>query len=146
MALITHTLATASLLEPPEVTTQTPTETTAQPSSDSPASSNSEETLQNSEIHTGSVNHVSVTSNLSVRQRATDPSNIIQPVSQVHPLHEHNLDRHVAVRLPKLELPTFNGEPLECHLFWGCFEAATQQPIHNYKRTKIELLESSSEG
>jgi len=64
IALITHTLATASPLELPKVTAQTPAETTAQPSSDSPASSNSEETLQNSEPHTGSADHVSVTSNL----------------------------------------------------------------------------------
>ena len=59
-----------------------------------------------------------------------DPSNTNhgQSASQAQPpLHEpteHNLDQHFAVRLPKLELPVFTGEPLEWYPFWDCFEVA----------------------
>ena len=43
IALIAHTLVTVSPLESPEVTTQKPTESNVQPSSNSPASSSNEE-------------------------------------------------------------------------------------------------------
>ena len=60
---------------------------------------------------------MSVTSNRSVHHPAADPSNTSQSNSQTQPPPheptEHNLNRHFAVRLPKLELPVFNGEPLE---------------------------------
>ena len=106
----------------------------------------SEEMLQNSEPHTGNADHVSVTSNLSVHQHATDPGNTIQPVSQAHPSHRHNLDRHVAVCLPKLELPTFNGEPLEWHPFWVCFEAAIHSNTSLTNVQKLNYLRAQVKG
>ena len=47
-------------------------------------------------------------------------------------------------RLPKLELPTFSGDPLSWQLFWDSFEAAvdtnpTLSPIHKFNYLKAQL-------
>ena len=47
-------------------------------------------------------------------------------------------------RLPKLELPTFSGDPLNWQSFWDSFEAAvnsnpTLSPIHKFNYLKAQL-------
>ena len=58
----------------------------------------------------------------------------------------HHVDQQFAIRLPKLELPLFNGEPLEWHPFWDCFEAAihTNPSLTNVQR--LTYLRSKVKG
>jgi len=143
IALISHTLVTSSPPESPAVTTRMDKETNIQPSGTPCSNSNSQETQQNSKPQTDNhADHVSITSNNVVHQPVADLSNTNhgQLASQAQPpLHdptEHNLDRHFAVRLPKLEQPVYTGELLEWYPFWDCFEAAihTNPSLTNVQR------------
>jgi len=60
--------------------------------------------------------YVSVTNSHNAHQPLADPSNSSNLGSHTQPqLHDptHHVDRQFAVCLSKLELPVFNGEPLE---------------------------------
>ena len=51
---------------------------------------------------------------------------------------------HNTSRLPKLELPTFSGDPLSWQSFWDSFDAAvntnpTLSPIHKFNYLKAQL-------
>ena len=155
IALFSHTLAITSPLHSPAVYPQTGVETNASPPSNSSTTSNSSENPQaeqDSDTQTSHADHVSITSNHSVHQPAVDSSNISQSSSQARPSSfphestEPNFDRHFAVRLPKLEIPAFNGEPLEWHPFWDCFEAAihTNPTLSNVQ--KLSYLRAQLKG
>ena len=93
--------------------------------------------------------YVSVTNSHNAHQPLADPSNSSNSGSHTQPqLHDptHHVDRQFAVRLPKLELPVFNGEPLEWHPFWDCFEAAihTNPSLTNVQR--LTYLRSQVKG
>ena len=55
-----------------------------------------------------------------------DPLDIVSDAVVPHTHVVHNVGQSV-IRLPKLTLPTFSGDPLQFQMFWDSFEAA----VHN---------------
>ena len=50
------------------------------------------------------------------------------------------------IRLPKLNLPHYNGDVIKFHAFWQCFECAVHKNEHVSKINKLNYLKSLQEG